>query len=231
MDYSTAIETARRASSRRRSSAWARVPEDVLGLPLSPITPATFDLLHGTGNAFVCGGVPALADVRNFILFHSRGFDPDSPTARFFPRFRIRLCIERALCPTFTPPKRRAAIIAENLRRAVQEIRDIVTATWADALPGNDDADSGPTLAASLHAQLADMFAREYHHWPHPLPLRHTPISQLFQLARCVDRHHLGSSAVYYDRDEAALLRDFLRDANAARMAQGSNVTENQGAN
>ena len=163
MDHATLIETARRRSARRRSAAWASVPEDVLGLPLSPITPATFDLLHGTGNAFVSGHPPTLADVRNFILYHSPDFDPDHPTARFWPRFRISLRISAALCPPLTPRARRAAITAANLTRAITEIRAIVTATWADALPGNDDETAGPSLAACLHAQLVLHGAQNLH--------------------------------------------------------------------
>lgn len=219
MDHATLIETARRRSARRRSAAWASVPEDVLGLPLSPITPATFDLLHGTGNAFVSGHPPTLADVRNFILYHSPDFDPDHPTARFWPRFRISLRISAALCPPLTPRARRAALTAANLTRAITEIRAIVTATWADALPGNDDETAGPSLAACLHAQLVDQVAREYHHWPLARPLRHTPLAQLFQLGRCSDRAHLGGSATYFDSEEAAIVRDYLITANAEKLA------------
>jgi len=219
MDYASALETARRTSARRRSTAWACVPEEVLGLPLSPITPATFDLLHGTGNAFVCGLPPVVADVRNFILYHSPGFDPDAPTPRFWPRFRLALRISAALCPPCTPPHRRAPVQASRFLRAVEQIRAIVTETWADSLPGNDADDTGPTLAAGLHAQLADLFGREYHHWPGVRPFRHTPLAQLFQLARCIDRHHLGRDAVYFDRAEAAILTDYLRTANAHHPA------------
>jgi len=220
MEISEALDKVARQSAQRRSAAWAAVPEGVLGLPLSPITPATFDLLHGTRNAFVCGLPPVMADVRNFILYHSPGFDPDAPTPRFLSRLRVNLRIERALCPLLTARRKRDAIIAERFMQAVREIREIITDTWADAPPPNDEGENqGPSVAAALHAQFADMFAREYHHWPHPLPLRHTPIKQLMQLARCSDRHHLGSKATYYDAAEARIIRDFLKNENADAIA------------
>lgn len=214
-EYSTALARVQQQSAERRSVAWAPVPQRVLGLRLRPITPATFDLMHGTGNAFICGKAPVLADVENFILFHAPEFDPDCPAPRWFSRFRIAWRTAAALCPLFT--MRRQSVWAQQFLRAVREIRAIVADTWADALPGNDGEDASPTLAASLHAQLADTFAREYHTWPLATPFRHTPLAQLFQLARCIDRYHLGREALYFDRAEAALTRNYLAAANPPR--------------
>jgi hypothetical protein len=218
-EFARLLEKTRRASARRRSEAWAAVPEIVLGLPIRPITPATDALLHATGNAFVCGLPPVESDVKNFLLFHSFEFNTDDPAPRFWLRFRLNLRHEAALCPLTTKPRRRASVRAERFLQAVREIRAIVEATWADSLPANEEADAGPSVAAARHAQLADMFAREYHHWPMPRPFRHTPLAQLFQMARCIERGNMGKEAGYYDPAEAALVRDFLADANAPRLA------------
>jgi hypothetical protein len=230
-DLLSRIAAVRRTAGERRAAAWAAVPETVLGLDCRPITPATFDLLQGTRNAFVCGLPPVLADVRNFLLYHSPDFDPDAPTPRFWPRFRHDLRVSRALCPAFTPPRRREAVRATRFFQAVQEIRAIVAATWADALPANDDgADPlASGIAASLHAQLADMFARDYATWPMATPLRHTPLAQLFQLARCSERHHLGRSATYFDAAENAAMRDFLIAANASALNPAPTPTPSHG--
>lgn len=222
-DLQQRIATAAASAQLRRAEAWVAVRNTVLGLPLRPITLATFDLLVATGNAFVSGKAPVAADVRNFILFHSPGFDPDAPEpslARWPRRFVIAWRTTRALCPAFTPRRRRDAVTATRFFEAVTEIRAIIDATWADALPPSDPTDAEGALpcrvAAGLHAQFADIVARDYRQWPLPQPLRHTPLAQLHQLARCRDRATLGAGATYYDRAEYAALRDYLRAANAA---------------
>lgn len=215
-DMETELARVRRSESQRRSEAWAAVPEMVLGLALRPITPATFALLHATGNAFVCGLPPVEKDVNDFLLFHSPRFDPDAPCPRFWPRFVLAMQLERAMCPRrFVGGMKRKAIRAGNVLRAIREIRAIVEETWADQLAPSDGTMSSTPLACALTGQLVDMFAREYTQWPLAQPVRHTPLKQLFQLARCSERTALGASDTYYNAKESAIISGFLARQNA----------------
>lgn len=222
IDLQQRLTAAAAAATLRRAEAWVAVRPTVLGISLRPLSLATFDLLVASGNAFVTGRSPVLADVRNFILFHSPSFDPDSPEtslAKLPSRIAIAWRTSRALCPPRPPFRRCKAVTAERFLRAISEIRALLDAAWADALPPADLTDeSAPPpsrVAAALHAQFADMVARDYRLWPFAQPLRHMPIAQLHQLARCSDRAALGAGATYYDRDEYAAMREFLRTANA----------------
>lgn len=210
-EYRLAVERVRRQSARRRTEAWACVPETVLGIELSPITPARYSALVGTENAFLCGRSPTEADLRNFIWFCSPQFNPDSPIAslRWKPlqMYRLKCALGRR-----KRGQNRADAIIDNFIRACDEADEIIGLTMADRLPGSDD--NPKPLAAALEAQLVDMFAREYQHWPLPQPMRHTPIKQLYQLARCIDRNNLGNRACYFDPAEWALDRAFLGAIN-----------------
>ena len=99
-----------------------------------------------------------------------------------------------------------------NFYRACLDIHEIIDSTFLDR-PGMSDEESKP-LAASYEAQILDMFAREYAQWPLPQPMRHTPIKQLYQLARCIDRNYGGNKALYHDAAESALDRAFLAVIN-----------------
>lgn len=210
-EYRLAVERVRRQSARRRTEAWACVPETVLGIELSPITPARYSALVGTENAFLSGCFPLESDLRNFIWFCSPQFNPDSPIAslRWKPlqMYRLKCALGRHARGDSKPES-----VLKNFITACAEINRMVETAFADRLPGNDD--NPKPLAAALEAQLVDMFAREYQHWPLPQPMRHTPIKQLYQLARCIDRNSLGNRACYFDPAEWALDRAFLGAIN-----------------
>jgi hypothetical protein len=107
--------------------------------------------------------------------------------------------------------KNRDRIITENFYRACLQIHEIVHETFRDG-PGSSEG--GEPLAASLEAQVCDMFAREYQMWPLPQPVRHTAIKQLYQLARCIDRQKFGAEDTYYDRAENQATEAFLTALN-----------------
>lgn len=210
IEHAKRIAKARADAHVRRASAWANVPETVLGIPLRPITPASASLLMGIRNAFIAGIPPIEADVKNFILFHSLDFDPLNPSPRFWKRLKIRVRTDKALCPWNTPKARQKGIRATNFLRACQEIRAIVEETWADALPPDSDDGALPpatVLMASLQAQLYHSFAKEYAFWPLPQAIEHTPLRQLFQLLRCAD-------GAYYNSEEIAADFELLRTVN-----------------
>lgn len=210
-EYSQRIEAIRLASQKRRAEAWAMVPETVLGLELVPLTPARYSILRGIGNAYLTGRVPGEADLRNFIWFCSPKFNPDSPLASLRWKPMVLWQLNRMLgCYSFLV--RRDEIVMQNFYRACLQIHEIVDSTFRDSPPNGED---GQPLAASYEAQVINLFAQEYQMWPLPQPIRHTPIKQLNQLARCIDRYNGGKEDTYYDREEHNLTMDYLGTANA----------------
>lgn len=210
-EYEAQIQTIRQQAHKRRSEAWAMVPETVLGIELNPITPAIHTLLVGTGNAYVTGNVPGEADLRNFVWFCSQKFNPDHPNLslrwKWWVMLKLRLAINRG-----ATRKNRPQVILRNFYTACEQVHEILANTFSDGCsPGNQ----GKPLAAALEAQVIDMFAREYKQWPMPNPVRHTPIKQLYQLARCIDRRNLGKEDNYFDPREDECTRSFLAALNS----------------
>jgi hypothetical protein len=212
-EYQAQLALIRVGANKRRAEAWAMVPESVLGIQLTPITPAIHSLLVGTGNAYFCGRIPTEGDLRNFIWFCSPQFNPDRPIVslrwKWLQMHRLKMALRRG-----TKWGMRHEVV-NNFYRACLGIHGIIHTTFRDGLPHVESDEPTQPLAASLEAQLVDMFAREYKQWPMPLPVRHTPIKQLYQLARCIDRRHLGKGAKYYDSDENTCTKRFLETINS----------------
>jgi len=212
-EYEAQIASIRIGANKRRAEAWAMVPETVLGIQLNPITPAIYSLLVGTGNAYFTGRIPKEGDLRNFIWFCSPQFNPDAPLAslrlKWWQMVRLRLALIRG-----ANWKNRNEAIISNFYRACLQIHEIIHGTFKDGVPNVETGEAQLPLAASLEAQVIDIFAREYQQWPLPNPVRHTPIKQLYQLARCIDRNKLGRDAKYHDSDENTATREFLTGLN-----------------
>lgn len=188
------------------------VPETVLGIRLNPITPAIYSLLVGTNNAYLTGGVPRESDLRNFVWFCSPQFNPDNPLGSLRWKWLQMWRLKRALWRGANRHNKAERVLA-NFYRGCLDVHEIIRATFKDGVAPRDDGELTP-IAAGLEAQIVDMFAREYQMWPLPRPVRHTPIKQLYQLARCIDRHNLGADAKYYDQDENDVMKRVLLDAN-----------------
>lgn len=190
------------------------VPESVLGIELKPITPAIHSLLAGTGNAYFTGRIPTEGDLRNFIWFCSPQFNPDNPILslrwRWLQMWRLRRVLRKG-----STWKNRHEVVVRNFYRACLAIHEIIAATFKDGVPNVETEEPTEPLAASLEAQLVDMFSREYKQWALPTPVRHTAIKQLYQLARCIDRRAMGNEAKYYDSDENLCTHRFLETINA----------------
>ena len=187
------------------------VPETVLGMELVPLTPARYSVLLGTDNAYVTGRIPKEADLRNFIWFCSPRFNPDSPIASLRWKPFVMWRLYRAMrCYSWF--KHSAHVITGNFFRACLQIHEIIDATFKDSPPNGDD-DSKP-LAASFEAQMVDVFSRQYQMWALPQPIRHTPIKQLNQLVRCIERRTLGADDTYFDREEHRCTLGFLGALN-----------------
>jgi len=212
-EYQAQIALIRSGANKRRAEAWAMVPETVLGIELTPITPAIHSLLVGTGNAYFSGRVPTEGDLRNFIWFCSPQFNPDRPIVSLRWKWLQMGRLNRALRKGAT--RKDKTPIIQNFYRACLQIHEIIHATFKDGLPSVETEEPVEPLAASLEAQIVDMFAREYKQWPLPKPVRHTPIKQLYQLARCIDRRAIGKEAKYHDSDENACTHRFLETINA----------------
>lgn len=210
-EYHEAVKRVRQESAKRRTLAWANLPETVLGMELNAITPAILSILVSTENAFLLGERAGEHDLRNFVWFCSPLFNPDAPTFSLSKKplqmFRLNCALKRR--SKWKQPKGQAVI--SNFVAACMDINQILSATFADGLPSGGD---GTPLAASLEAQLIDSFAREYLAWPLPKPVRHTPIKQLFQLARCIDRVRCGEQARYFDPAESAVDKAFFAAIN-----------------
>lgn len=208
-EYQAQLAQIRSAAHKRRAEAWAMVPETVLGLELNPITPAIYSLLVGTGNAYLTGRVPKEADLRNFVWFCSPQFNPDKPTKTRWRALQMWR-LDRAMSAHSTRTTR-AERITENFYRACLQIHKIIDETFCDTpFP----AEENTPVAASLESSFIDTFAREYMTWPLTRPVRHTPIKQLNQLSRCIDRRYAGKDDKYYDRDENIATAQFLGAMN-----------------
>ena len=186
------------------------VPDSILGLPIVPLTPARYSILRGIGNAYVTGRVPTEADLRNFVWFCSPQFNPDAPIASLRWKPFVMWRLYRAMrCYLWF--KHKEAVITANFFRACRQIHDMVEATFADVpSPG----EPGNPIAASYEAQMVNLFSREYQMWALPQPIRHTPIKQLNQLARCIDRHLCGKDDTYFERNEYRATIAFMESIN-----------------
>lgn len=215
-EYQGQINAIRAQAHKRRAEAWAMVPESVLGIELNPITPAIYSLLTGTGNAYFTGRIPTGDDLWQFVWFCSPQFNPDSPVAslrwRWLQQWRLRTALLRG-----ATWKTRNEAMTSNFYRACLHIHEIIQNTFRDGAAIVEGEEPSLPLAASLEAEVIDMFAREYQQWPLPRPVRHTPIKQLYQLARCIDRKRLGREAKYHDSDENRCTKRFLENLNPAR--------------
>jgi hypothetical protein len=211
-DYLSERDRLREGAAQRRCEAWCARPERVLGMALEPITPARYSVLAGTENAFVCGGMPTLAQLNNFVWFCSPQFDPDKPLDSRSRAPGVLAELRRRLIPRWTWRNRDVVALA-NFRQAIDDVRAIMDSTFADAMPARETPGERP-LAAAMEAQFLDRFANEYRFWPLDTPIRHTPLKMLFQLARCIDRRNAGEKDIYTDRSELSLDERFLRSLN-----------------
>ena len=173
------ISAHRSAVAARRARAFIDCPDRVLGLPVRPLTVATWTMLHATGSRFLLGGTPMEGDVRNYLWFHSRLF----PLALLLPAPCSLLLKWLALLPFTavirlhpTSVNHYCAVIA----RATDDIHGILAEAFAEApAPGNRD---GTAPAGCLEAQLLHLFVSEYG-WT-PSQVRALPLARLLQLAR-----------------------------------------------
>lgn len=194
----------RRAVSARRSRAYVSCPDRVLGLPVQPITPPTWTLLHAIGSRFVLGGTPLEGDIRNYLWFHSRLF----PLAAFVPAPVARLLKWFALL-RFTVLLRRRRDpdwYVATLTLAGAEITGLLNDALADAPKGNTDCAPGPCLQAQFEHACASAYG-----WS-PAFTSRQPLRRLFQLLRS------AAPADTDDEAERAIRFAHLRDRNAAHL-------------
>jgi hypothetical protein len=183
-----ALPAYRRHAVQRLAESFCDVPDDVLGIPVKPLTPATFTMLLATGSRFVVGKeAPAEGDVRNFIWFHSPLF---AHAGQPFSKLRKWIALRR-LQWKLTHPWRRwlgmrpsAHLYSLTLAHAIEEIEQLVEQAFAFMATGGGKAD--PVPLATLEASLVHRFASAYG-WPAE-QTRQTPLRQLFQLDRCILR-------------------------------------------
>lgn len=192
---------------RQRAHAFCEGAESVIGIPVKPITPATFSLLVATRSRFLTGGLVGEGDVRNFLWFHSYDYVPtnvrgwEKRRERALRRFTLQLNRPWRRWLRLPPSaEHKAALLA----LAITDIRAMVTAALADAGRG-----SGKPVA-SLQASLINNFAAAYG-WS-PETISNMPLRQLFQLDRAMAA---SRGAELRDDDEDALLAAHLRRRQA----------------
>lgn len=198
-----ALAAYRAEADQRRSGAFTDCPEYVLGIPVRPITPATWTLLGATGSAFVAGRIAQEGDIRNFLWFHSPLFTTHrlfSGPRRWLAHLRFNAILHR---------RRDLGYYAGHLAMAGADIDRIIVDTFADvAAPNHTGRSVAP--GACLEAQLEHFF-RQHYGWP-AARTRHTPLRRLFQYMRCISPGE--------DVGEQAIKVAYLRSRNAALQAE-----------
>lgn len=164
----------RASVSARRARAFIDCPDYVLGMPVRPVTPATWTMLQAVGSRLLTAATPLEGDIRNYLWFHSRLYMPTAwwtvPTfAKWGALFRFNTVLHQRSDVDWY-----AAVIAT----AANEIRGILSDAIADAPTGGRSCAPGPCLEAQLIH-----FCGSTYHWPAALTQR-TPLRRLFQLVR-----------------------------------------------
>lgn len=210
--YSPAQIAARRRADMRRAAAMVDDFDVILGMRFRALTPATYSRLFVIGSPFLAaaGDVAARAeDVRDYLWIHSPDFQPDGKGRTEFVR-RLLNAIDPAWLRWRRSRAARQSAVACAYALAAVDIRERVEIAFADEAPGGGDG-GGTRIRASLEAALCDAFARAYG-WDIERT-RNTPLRKLYQFLGCRD-------GVDFDKDEAAVIAEELRQANAERLAQ-----------
>lgn len=208
MDHTTSLRSRiaahRSEVAARRARAYVDCPDLVLGFAVRPVSPASWTLLHATGNRLVTGGTPLEGDLRNYLWFHS----PLFALSRHLTGWRLRLLKWVALLPFSILLHRRRDWhwYTATLALAGAEIKGHLHDALADAPVGNSDCAPGPCLQAQFEHWCA------LHYGWAPAITREQPLRQLFQLLR--------SAAKADDDDEGERQIRFahLRERNAAHL-------------
>lgn len=198
------ISDHRAAVAARRARAYVDCPDYVLGLPVRPLTPATWTLLHATGNRLVLGGTPLEGDIRNYLWFHSRLF----PLATRLPHSARQILKWLALLRLSAALRRRRDPdwYAATIATAGLELGAIIAEALADApaADGRSDVSPGPCLQAHFEHYCARTYG-----WA-PQVASAMPLRRLFQLLRA------GAPPDTDDPEERAIRYDHLRQRNEA---------------
>jgi hypothetical protein len=214
------IAAHRSGVSSRRARSYVDCPDEVLGMAVQPLTPATWTLLHATANRVVTGEVPLEPDIRNYLWFHSWLF----PLGRFFSGWRLRCLIWLALIRWYCG-LRRGNWYVEALALAGMEIRGLLEEALADAPAGGGDCAPGPCLQAQFEHFCATSYG-----WA-PAFTSSQPLRRLFQLRRCLDASDADDEGERQIRfahlrernEQLALARQSKIPATVSSQGMGSN--------
>lgn len=205
------LDAYRKATAKRRATAFCDAPEYVFGIEVKPLTPATWSMLCATGSRFVKGETALEGDVRNYLWFHS-------PRYGLKASKRVKRRALGRLTMAATQPWARWLGLKPSITRycsvlatAVAEIETLIFEAFADAPQAKSN--KGKPLA-TLESQLIVEFARELY-WA-PEQTRHTPLKQLFQHLRCI---HASKGHEPEDAGEDAMLYAHMKARNDALLA------------
>lgn len=209
----------RAAAVKRRAAAFCDVPEDVLCIPVQPLTPRTYSMLLAKGNRFIVGGMPKIDDVVDYLWLHAANWTHcgvDGWELRKRQHLRPLTVQLRQPWRRFLRLKPRAEHAAAAMALAIVDIKRIVDEAFADTIAATG-APGAPI--ATLEAHFIHLMGVAYQ-WA-PERTRVTPLKQLFQLNRCI-RQARGDTV--QDAGEEMILYRHLKAKNdalaAARAAQ-----------
>lgn len=208
----------RRRIAVRRAHAMCDGAETVVGIVCRPLTLKTHSLLLAHRSAFLLGGQPTEADVRNYLWFHSPIYTdsscPDWQAKKKQALARFELIAMK--------PWRRWLLMrpdvnhyAAMLALAATDIRALRDFHFMDASAG--DGRAAP--CASLHAQFVASFAAAFGWLPEYT--ENIPLRKIFQLDRAMAK---SRGMELRESEEDMLLAGHLlkrqKEIDEARAAQ-----------
>lgn len=184
-DYIKELEAAYRREKEVRDYALLRLPHEVCGMQLIPLTPQRLLLLRMARNPFLCGGYIRRVDVAQMIWLLSPTY---IPPGGFWARFRWRSRRSKCL-------RGMARIPTETL---IVAIRDYLDEMFMDA-PGSSADNKPPRMAflASIIFHLAGKFTRA--------EIMEMPLPEMWQYLRADDPEIVFNR--FSDRAKANLMR------------------------
>jgi hypothetical protein len=140
-----AISEHREAVAARRARAFIDCPDYVLGMPVRPVTPSSWTMLHAVGSRLLTDETPLEGDVRNYLWFHSRLFTLSpfwAPVLKWVALLRFSAVLHRR--------RNDVEWYVATIATAINDIRGILSDALADAPTGGRSCAPGPCMEAQL---------------------------------------------------------------------------------
>lgn len=196
--YAARFAEERAAEEARREESFLDLPKTVCGEEVRQITPADLLVLHGVGNAFVCGGEPDAGHIGVFVWWLSVQNDGSESWANTRRKNRLMRRLRRY-----------------DFDEAVFEIQAYVLGCFLDA-PGGGNQDGFRPIGTCFLAPLVTSVAVETG-WSQKEILQ-TPLARLFQYLKAIRARKMGKEFVDSapsDRITSEFLSELNQQLNA----------------